>query len=189
MIHFLRRLRSHIVAHTKTLADLPAAITIQRMTWCMRYVCMRWGQTPVGSLRYNTLILSHTHKHMHVWEKLMELKRRWLKLLWAGLMLYVKVCAIAQWEWKERWWVQDMNVEEEERRYVWIIPISLWSEHMNARAKWRLQESKNDMENTKLKPLSTFVCRVAKRAKQGKSCAPESTGIWNKVFYIVLLND
>lgn len=155
----------------------------------MRYVCMRWGQTPVGSLRYNTLILSHTHKHMHVWEKLMELKRRWLKLLWAGLMLYVKVCAIAQWEWKERWWVQDMNVEEEERRYVWIIPISLWSEHMNARAKCRLQESKNDMENTKLKPLSTFVCRVAKRAKQGKSCAPESTGIWNKVFYIVLLND
>lgn len=123
----------------------------------MRYVCMRWGQTPVGSLRYNTLILSHTHKHMHVWEKLMELKRRWLKLLWAGLMLYVKVCAIAQWEWKKRWWVQDMNVEEEERRYVWIIAISLWSEHMNARAKCRLQESKNDMENTKLKPLSVSV--------------------------------
>lgn len=123
----------------------------------MRYVCMRWGPTPVGSLRYNTLILSHTHKHMHVWEKLMELKRRWLKLLWAGLMLYVKVCAIAQWEWKKRWWVQDMNVEEEERRYVWIIAISLWSEHMNARAKCRLQESKNNMENTKLKPLSVSV--------------------------------
>lgn len=104
-----------------------------------------------------TLSFSRTHKHMHVWEKLMELKRRWLKLLWAGLMLYVKVCAIAQWEWKKRWWVQDMNVEEEERRYVWIIPISLWSEHMNARAKCRLQESKNDMENTKLKPLSVSV--------------------------------
>lgn len=104
-----------------------------------------------------TLSFSRTHKHMHVWEKWMELKRRWLKLLWAGLMLYVKVCAIAQWEWKKRWWVQDMNVEEEERRYVWIIPISLWSEHMNARAKCRLQGSKNDMENTKLKPLSVSV--------------------------------
>lgn len=28
---------------------------------------------------------------------------------------------------------------------------------MNARAKCRLQESKNDMENTKLKPLSVSV--------------------------------